>query len=143
MDTMAKPLKGKLILLIEADRFLARYIGGSITDAGALILGPARTVVEANGLIGRLRQVPHAAVVSADIFEASGPVMNDEFARLGIPLLLTVTGARKLLSSSVNHNVLMTPFAAYQVVDHLRVVLSLAQGDSPKPPVEGPALRGH
>jgi hypothetical protein len=143
MDTIAKPLRNKLILLIEADCFLAGYIGDSITGAGAQILGPARTVDEANALIGHLRQAPHAAVVSADIFEASEPVMSDAFARLGIPLLLTVGRARKLLPSSANRDVLMTPFAAYQVVDHLRAVLSPAQADQPMPPVTGPTLRGH
>jgi pimeloyl-ACP methyl ester carboxylesterase len=131
MDTTVKSLKNKLILLIEADSFLAGYVGDSITEAGAQILGPARNVDEASTLLGRLRQAPHAAVVSADIFEAGGPVMSDALARLDIPLLLIVGKARTLLPSSMTHSVLMAPFAAYQVVDHLRAVLSLAGGDQP------------
>jgi hypothetical protein len=124
MDTTVRSLKNTLILLIEADSFLAGYVGDSITEAGAQVLGPARNVEEAHTLLGRLRQAPHAAVVSADIFEAGGWAISDALARLGIPLLLMAGRARTLLPSSMTHNVLMAPFAAYQVVDHLRTVLS-------------------
>jgi hypothetical protein len=129
MDTTVRSLKNALILLIEADSFLAGYVGDSITEAGAQILGPARTVDEANALIGNLRQAPHAAVVSADIFEADGWAISDALARFGTPLLLIAGTARTLLPSSMTHNVLMAPFAAYQVVDHLRAVLSVPEAD--------------
>jgi hypothetical protein len=141
MDTMIKPLGNKLILLIEADSFLASYIGDSIKGDGAQILGPARTVNEANALIGNLRQPPHAAVVSADIFEAGGRAISDALACLGIPLLLTLKRARQLLPSSANYNLLIAPFAAYQVVNHLRTVV--AQADQPSLHLSGPTLRGH
>jgi hypothetical protein len=143
MDTTAKSLKNTLILLIEADSFLAGYVGDSITEAGAQILGPARTVDEASTLLGRLRQAPHAAVVSADIFEAGGWAISDALARLGIPLLLIAGKARTLLPSSMTHNVLMAPFAAYQVVDHLRTVLSHEGRDQPGPHAPEPVLRMH
>jgi hypothetical protein len=52
MDTTAKSLKNTLILLIEAYSFLAGYVGDSITEAGAQILGPARTVDEASTCSG-------------------------------------------------------------------------------------------
>jgi hypothetical protein len=141
MNTSIRPLGNKLILLIEADSFLASYIGDSIKGDGAQILGPARTVNEANALIGNLRQPPHAAVVSADIFEAGGPAMKDAFARLGVPLLLTLKRSRELLPSSANHDLLIAPFAAYQVVHHLRAVVT--QGDQPSLHLSGPTLRGH
>jgi hypothetical protein len=143
MERIAKPLTNKLILLIEADSFLSGYLSDGITDAGAQILGPARTVVEANALIGDRRQVPHAAVVSADIFEANGRVVSDAIECLGIPLLLTVGRAQKLPSRSANYDILTTPFAAYQVVNHLRAVLFPAQADQPMSPLAGPTLRGH
>jgi pimeloyl-ACP methyl ester carboxylesterase len=141
MDRTVKSLNNKLILLIEADSFLAGYVGDSIIEAGAQILGPARNVDEANTLLGRLRQAPHAAVVSADIFETGGWAMSDALARLGIPLLLIAGRARTLPPSSMTHNVLMAPFAAYQVVDHLRVVLSPAGGEQPIPQAPDPILR--
>lgn len=143
MDTTVKSLKNTLILLIEADSFLAGYVGDSIAEAGAQILGPARSVDEANTLLGRLRQAPHAAVVSADIFEAGGWAMSDAIARLDIPLLLIVGKARTLLPSSMIHNVLMAPFAAYQVVDHLRTVLSPLQSNQPIMQARAPLLGQH
>jgi pimeloyl-ACP methyl ester carboxylesterase len=142
MDTTVRSLKNALILLIEADSFLAGYVGDSITEAGAQILGPARNVDEASTLLRRLRQAPHAAVVSADIFEASASV-SDALARLGIPLLLIVGRARTLQPSSTPHNVLIAPFAAYQVVDHLRAVLSPAGREQPLPHAPEPVLRMH
>jgi pimeloyl-ACP methyl ester carboxylesterase len=143
MDTTVKSLKNRLILLIEADSFLASYVGDSIIEAGAQILGPARNVDEANTLLGRLRHAPHAAVISADIFETAGWAMSEALARLGIPLLLIAGRARTLLPSSMTHDVLMAPFAAYQVVDHLRTVLSLPQGDQPFMQAPGSLLRQH
>jgi hypothetical protein len=143
MDTTAKSLKNKLIMLIEADSFLAGYVGDSITGAGAQILGPARTVDEASALIGHLRRPPHAAVVSADIFETGGSAMSDALTRLGIPLLLIVGRARTLLPSSASHNVLMAPFAAYQVLDHLRAVLHPVGERQPLPRAPEPVFRMH
>jgi hypothetical protein len=143
MDTTVRSLKNTLILLIEADSFLAGYVGDSITEAGAQVLGPARNVEEAHTLLGRLRQAPHAAVVSADIFEAGGWAISDALARFGTPLLLIAGTARTLLPSSMTHNVLMAPFAAYQVVDHLRTVLSHEGRDQPGPHAPEPVLRMH
>lgn len=69
MNGIERTLVNKLVLRIEADSFLASHIGDSIKQAGAQILGPARTVEEANTLIAILREPPHAAVVSADILK--------------------------------------------------------------------------
>jgi hypothetical protein len=124
MEIEDQPLKDKLILLIEADGFLAGYIGGSIKADGAQVLGPARTVDEAKTLIGNLRQAPHAAVISVDILEAAASVLEEALAHMGIPVLLTLGTARKLPASLVSYDVVTAPFAAYQVVHHLRVALA-------------------
>ncbi|HEX8414353.1 MAG TPA: hypothetical protein VF637_10790 [Sphingomicrobium sp.] len=141
MRSNENPLQSKLILLVEADSFLASYIGEGIRASGAHILGPARTVDEAKALIEKLREPPHAAVVSADIFQEAGRVTWDPFTCMGIPLLLTVGRARALPPGSAQYSFLMTPFAAYQVVDYLRAAL-----DPQSQPVRykaGPTIRGH
>ena len=88
MTTIEKPLKDKLILLIEHDSFLAKYIEGNLKVAGAQIVGPARTAQEANALIVRLREPPHAVLISSLILETEGSSIGDALELLGAPLLL-------------------------------------------------------
>jgi hypothetical protein len=68
--------------------------------------------------------------VSTRLFRehSSGPIMSDALARVDIPLLLIVEKARTLLPSSLIHDVLMVPFAAYQIVNYF--VLSFSGKES-------------
>jgi hypothetical protein len=142
MTAIEKSLANRLILLVEADTFLAGYIGDSLKQAGAQILGPARTVEEANTSIVHLREPPHAAVVSADIFEAAGSAIGDALTVLGVPLLL-IAGRRPLKPETMSHTMLATPFAAYQIVDYLTGVLPVQKNHGPSRRVFGDTLRGH
>jgi len=123
MNETPMPLAGKLILLIEGHAFLAGYIAEGLARAGAQILGPARTLDEANGLMGKLRLAPDAAVVSVDLFEAAGFTAGNALSRLSAPVLLIAGKARTLMPATLRHPVLTTPFAAYQVVDHIRTAV--------------------
>jgi hypothetical protein len=135
-------LKDRQVLLIERDDFLAGYVGDGLRHAGAQILGPARSIDEANTLIGRLRSVPDAGVISIDVFEAAGFVMLDRFAQLNIPLLLIARRPRMLMPSFPRHSILTVPFAAYQVVNHVRAVVKAKTHPSILPP-KAPLVRGH
>lgn len=143
MNSLAKPLRNKLILIVEANEFLAGYISDGLKQAGAQILGPACTINAAHALVGQLESGAHAAVVSLELFEAGGAAMTDAFNRLAIPVLLTGGKVRKLPALSLRYEILIRPFAAYQVVDHVRAALSLPLADQPLPYATGPVLRGH
>jgi len=123
MTESVDPLRGKIILLIDTNEFLADFISKGLKLAGAQILGPARSVNEANELLSRLRSSPNAAVISVSAFEATGFVAGDILARLGVPMLLIAGTTRTLMPSTFRHRVLTTPFAAYQVVDHVCAIL--------------------
>jgi hypothetical protein len=143
MNSLAKPLRNKLILILEPDEFFNGYISDGLTQAGAQILAPACTIDAAHTLVGQLENGAHAAVVSLDILEAGGAAMTEAFNRLAIPVLLTGDKVRKLPTSSLRREILIRPFAAHQVVDHLRTALSLPLADQPLRHVTGPVLRGH
>jgi hypothetical protein len=134
------PLLDKLVLLIEPDDFLAGYIADGLHRAGAHILGPSRSVEEANGLVARVRTAPDAAVISVDIFEAAGFVAGEALAQMSVPILLIAGRTRTLTPARDRHPVLTTPFAAYQIVDHVCAVLSPTATETK---TKGPTLRGH
>jgi len=87
----ARPLDNKLILLIDSNSFLAEYFINILKRAGGQVIGPARTAEEATTWIDRLRERPSAAVVSNEVLQASGSAIGHALARLGIPMLLTVS----------------------------------------------------
>lgn len=118
MTDLPMPLRGTLMLLIDEEMFLADYIGRGLADAGAQIIGPARTVAEADALLSRLRVAPVAAIVSIRLFEADGGTVGDGLSRLGVPILL-INKNERCLPASLRHDVLTVPFAAYQVVEHM------------------------
>lgn len=142
MSEIRKPLAGMIVLLVEADRFLANYVGDSIRRAGGQTLGPARTVEEANTLLAHSSGPPHAAVISARIFEAAGPAATEPLTRLAVPLLL-IASRDTQQAPSTPHAVLATPFAAYQVVDHLRRIANVRASNGAALADSSPALRGH
>jgi hypothetical protein len=134
------PLVDKLVLLIEKDDFLAGYIADGLHKAGAHVLGPSRSPDEANGLVARLRTAPDAAVISMDIFKAAGFAAGEMLVRMNVPILFIATKALPLAPPLDRHPVLTTPFAAYQVVDHVCSALGETKKRST---TAGPMLRGH
>jgi hypothetical protein len=142
MRVTLKPLDGKLVVLIEEDPSLAEHIGGGLTDAGAQIIGPARTVAEAKALLLRLRTGPLAAVVSMGLFDAEGGTVSNCLTRLAAPVLLIRKTECRLLLPSMRHVVMTVPFAAQQVVSH---IVSLQEAGPVARPRErtGPVLLGH
>lgn len=142
MSMMHKPLDGKLVVLIEEDSSLAEYISGGLNDAGAQIIGPARTVAEAKALLLRLRNRPLAAIVSMELFGAEGGTVGNCLTRLAAPVLLTRKDGCRLLPSSMRHSAMTVPLAAHQVVNH---IVSLHEAGTVARPRErtGPVLHGH
>lgn len=117
-------LDGKLIMLIEEERFLAGYIGQALHAAGGQVLGPARCVAEATGLVANLRTVPDAAVISIELLEQAGPPLSDALTRLDLPLLLICKRPRGHAAMLDATPSITAPFAAYQVVEGVNAMLA-------------------
>ncbi len=130
-------LFGKLVLLIEEDGFFANYVGQAIISAGAQILGPARSCSEAEMLLGQLQVVPFAVVVSATLWDSPTSRVGEALVRLNAPLLVLQKSSRNPLPSLSGYDVLPAPFAAYQVVEYLCVLLERSVSAPQTLPDEG------
>jgi hypothetical protein len=142
MRMTLKPLDGKLVVLIEEDASLAEHIGGALIDAGAQVIGPARTVAEANALLLRLRTGPLATVVSMGLFDAEGGTVSNCLTRLAAPVLLIRKAECRLLPPSMRHDVMTVPFEAQQVVSHIVTLREAGPVARPRDRT-GPVLHGH
>jgi len=110
-------LRGRLILLIEESEGLAGELVADLRRAQAHILGPARTVAEANGLVARLRTTPDAAVVSGELFGAAGFEAGNALRRDGVPLIVVAKQAAAAPVPQAAHRVLAAPVAARSIAD--------------------------
>jgi hypothetical protein len=117
-------LDGKLIMLIEEERFLAGYLGQALSAAGGQVLGPARCGAEAAGLVANLRTTPDAAVVSMEVLDQAGPTLSDALARLDLPVLLICKQPRGRATVPPTAQLMTAPFAAYQVVESVSAMLA-------------------
>lgn len=138
MTDEGRPLEGTLVLLIEEDFFLANYVGAVLTSAGAQVLGPARTVSEAETMVRSLSGMPLAAVISANLLHAEDGAAEAVLDRLGTPLLILQQDCRGPHLSAQRYDVLTAPFGAYQIVDHLSGIHQRASTDGT--PVPAPRL---
>ena len=116
MSFTNRPLAGRSILLLEGARFLASYVADGIRAAGGQVLSNATSAEEANELMQHLRTAPDAVVVDVDIFDADAFLHRGKLAGWNVPLLLISDRPR---TRCQHHDVLTTPFASYQVVDHI------------------------
>ncbi|MDQ0840261.1 hypothetical protein [Sphingomonas faeni] len=142
MKESSKRLTGKLVLMIQDDGVLADYIGAALCDAGAYIIGPARTVAEARALLPRLRNKPVAVVVSTKLFAADDGALRNGIGRLAIPVLIIGDGNGRPLLPLPRHDVLTVPFASHQIVDRICSLVgavTIAQLRART----GPVLQGH
>jgi DNA-binding response OmpR family regulator len=121
-------LAGRRVMLIEENEFLAGYLTTVLQEAGVQVLGPARTIQDANVLMTQVEPVPDVAVISTDIFEAYGFSGCEKLVEGGVAILLTARRPRTATPASSVHSLLVAPFAGYQVVDHVRQVLQQVTG---------------
>lgn len=108
--------------MVEQDGFLSDYLTSSLIEAGASIAGPARSVEQANSMLGTFTAMPDAIVFDAQIYESKDFTGRDAISAAGIPLLLVTRGGYTPVFAT--SDTLQAPFAAYQVVDHIKAVVS-------------------
>lgn len=120
-NTPAKPpLSGRRVLLVEDEPEVAEAVERMLEEAGATIIGPAGTVIEALGLLAHGR-LPDVAVLDLNLHgEISLPVA-DALAGLGMPFVVTTGyGAMGDLARHQSAPVLSKPYGAAELVEQLR-----------------------
>lgn len=142
MESVAKSLQGRLILVIESDAALAQFVEDGIRAAGGVVLGPARTLKEAAELSARLRERPDAAVVNPVVEGGSAIVVIDRLVAAGLRIVIVSTQPAEVPAHLVGWPRYRPPFAGYQIVGGLCDVLRdhpiTRSGRS-----DGPHIRGH
>lgn len=117
MRSVSLPLRGKLVLLAQAEPFQSTYIAGALASAGATLLGPARTLAELTSLLGNLREVPNAAVIDVALLDAASTSLINQMRARGMAVVSTSSGARADGADFV------APFASFQIAEALEAQL--------------------
>ena len=111
------PLTGQRVLLVEDEFLIAMAIEACLVDAGATVVGPAKSVAEASA---RLAEAPTLAVLDYRLArdETSLPVARDLAAR-GVPFLFHTGNAtpEELHAQFANVPVLTKPCAEPDMID--------------------------
>ncbi|WP_043838681.1 response regulator [Muricoccus aerilatus] len=118
-------LSGRRILVVEDEALIAMLIEDSLHEAGAEIIGPAPSAVEALGLIGaaRVGGLLDAAVLDVRLQDGTSLIVADKLAALGVPFVF-VTGYENVrLGSHGGAPVLVKPVASEELVATLADLL--------------------
>ena len=102
-------LSGRRILVVEDEALVAMLVEDALLDAGAEVVGPVATVMEALALLRG--QLPEAAVLDLNLAGETSTPVADELARLGVPFVVaTGYGADGLPPGHANVPVLAKPY---------------------------------
>lgn len=118
-------LSGRRILIVEDQTLIAMWIEDVLCEAGAEIIGPAPTVVEALGLIGAagVGSLLDAAILDVRLQDGTSLAVADKLASLGVPFVF-VTGYKDIrLGRHGGAPVLVKPVASEDLVATLADLL--------------------
>lgn len=79
-------LKGRRVLVVEDEALVAMLVEDALTDAGAEVLGPVRSVAEAMAALARDR--PDAAVLDLNLDGLPSTPVADALAAAGVPFVV-------------------------------------------------------
>jgi CheY-like chemotaxis protein len=117
MDEDAARLTGKVILVVEDDRFTAGYVGSVLERAGASVMGPAPSVADALVRLADAR--PDGATVGVDLTDGLCWPVAHRLHDGGVPFLFLSRRTAQLPPEWRERHLLCRPFAGHQVVDAL------------------------
>lgn len=86
LPTMQDSKKGKLILVVEDDLFVATDLAALLTEAGFTVLGPVGTVMAALHLLAQQR--PDAAVLDVGLRNEMVTPLAHTLQAIGVPFLV-------------------------------------------------------
>lgn len=120
-------LLGRRILVVEDEWFLADYIVASIQAAGGEVTGPCSSVRQTLDLLGGGAPPPDAATLDIQLIDGQSYPVAEELARLGVPFVFASAFDPSTLPARFARRPILTkPFAAYQVVEALTALGSMA-----------------
>lgn len=119
-----KGLQGRSVLIVEDDFFIAAELADALTEAGAVILGPAGSLAEALDLITR-GACMDAAVLDVNLRREKIYPISDMLVRRNVPcVLLTGDGGARDDPRFRGLPVLTKPMGSDSIVETLQSVLT-------------------
>lgn len=112
-----EPLKGRTVLVVEDEWFIASYVACGLEDAGARVLGPVPTAADALAMLGDENGID-AATLNVRLGDGDSAPVAERLAGMGVPFLFLSgqdTGSRP--AGFRDRPGLAKPFAAFQVVE--------------------------
>ncbi len=94
---MTASLKGKRVLVVEDDYFVAKSLADDLRDAGAEVIGPVATVAEALELIGA--EELDAVVLDVNLRGVMAYPVADRLLARGLPFVLATGYSSSTLPS--------------------------------------------
>jgi CheY-like chemotaxis protein len=108
-NTAMTMLTGRRVLVVEDEALVAMLVEDALSDAGAIVIGPAATVSEALGLLAR--ELPDVAVLDLNLAGETSTPVADALAARGIPFVVaTGYGADGLPAGHASATVLAKPY---------------------------------
>ncbi len=102
-------LRGRRVLVVEDEALVAMLVEDTLTDAGAEVIGPVRSVTEALAALARDR--PDAAVLDLNLDGVSSRPVADALAAAGVPFVVaTGYGADGMPPGHAGVQVLAKPY---------------------------------
>lgn len=102
-------LNGRRVLVVEDEALVAMLVEDALLDAGAVVIGPVATVVEALALLER--ELPDVAVLDLNLAGETSTPVADALASRGVPFVVaTGYGADGLPPGHAEVPVLAKPY---------------------------------
>lgn len=121
-------LEGRRILVVEDEALIAMLIEDSLREAGAEIVGPSPSVVEALRLISAVETEGSldAAVLDVRLGDDTVLAVADQLATLGVPFVFVTAYGEVRLGGHANAPVLGKPIASEELIAALVDLLKAA-----------------
>jgi CheY-like chemotaxis protein len=117
-------LLGRRVLIVEDDAIISMLLEDMLADFGCEVVGTARRVEEALGVIGATTAID-AAVLDVNLHGTRSDLVADALAACGIPFVfLTGYGGNGIIDAHRDRPVLQKPFTQQDLVAALARLLA-------------------
>lgn len=115
-------LRGKRVLVVEDDYLIGIMVSDMLMNAGALVIGPART--RDQGLTIARTESLDVAVLDLNLRGESGDQIAAELRRRDIPFVIATSYSEQARAERINAPVLEKPFTEEMLLDVLDELLA-------------------
>ena len=116
-------LREKRVLVVEDDYLIGAMVSEMLSSVGALVVGPARTLIDALNL--SRTEILDAAVLDLNLRGEAGDQVAAELCRRHIPFVVATSYGEQVRAGRIQAPVLEKPFTEDMLFDALDRLLNL------------------